>query len=427
MKRVLVICYYWPPAGGPGVQRWLKFVKYLPDHGVEPVVFVPDNPSYPIVDETLANEVSADLEMISCPINEPYKWAKLIGGKKSTDISKGVIPKDSSSMVEKAMLAVRGNFFIPDARVGWVKPAVKKAGNYLQDHPVSAIITTGPPHSVHLIGMKLKQQFDIPWVADFRDPWTTIHYHQELRLGKRAKRLHQKMEAQVLQSADLLLVTSPGTKAEFEKKSATPVHLITNGFDGRPEGPVQPHDHFSLTHIGSLLTERDPAPVWEALAELIREEDSFKQAFKLHLAGVVGKEVYDSLDRYDLRPYLVDHAYLSHQQALMLQSSSSLLLLLEMNKPETRAIIPGKLFEYMSSGRPILALGPQGSDVAPLLRQSGAGSFFSWEEKQAIKLFLLNAFRDYKAGRLKGTDPNRLERYSRESLSGQLAKLLGTL
>ena len=427
MKRVLIICYYWPPAGGPGVQRWLKFVKYLPQYGIEPVVFVPQNPSYPIVDDSLAKEVADDLEIIRCPINEPYKLAKLIGGKKSTDISKGVIPKEAPSLVEKALLAVRGNFFIPDARVGWVKPAVKMAGNYLRQHPVEAVITTGPPHSLHQIGVKLQQQFQIPWIADFRDPWTTIHYHKELRLGKRAQGLHRRMEAEVLQGADHILVTSPGTKAEFETKTQKPVTMITNGFDGRPKSSKAGHDHFSLTHIGSLLTDRNPTPVWEALSELLEQEHSFKQAFKLHLAGVVGKEVYESLAVYGLTPFLKDHGYLSHQDALQLQTSSGLLLLLEMNKEETRAIIPGKLFEYMSSGRPILALGPEGSDVAPILEESGSGSFFCWEDKEAIKLYLLNAFRDYKAGMLQGGKSDRLIKYSREHLSGRLAELLHEL
>jgi len=424
MKRVLIICYYWPPAGGPGVQRWLKFVNYLPQYGIEPVVFIPQNPSYPLLDESLTQEVDHDLELVHCPINEPYKWGKLLGGKKSSEISKGVIPKESPGIMAKFLLAVRGNFFIPDARVGWVEPATKKALDYLQEHPVSTIITTGPPHSLHLVGMKLKERLNIPWVADFRDPWTTIHYHKDLRLGKRAKRLHESLESQVLRNADRLIVTSPGTKSEFEQKTDKPITLITNGFDKRTTAASALHPHFSLTHIGSLLTDRNPIPVWQALSELLKEEEGFNNHFKLHLAGVVGPEIAESLHEFGLMPFLIDHGYLEHQQALKLQTASQLLLLLEMNKPETRAIIPGKLFEYMSAGRPILGLGPKGSDVAPILDQSNSGSFFNWEEKEQLKSYMLNAFRAYKAGDLQGGSIKDLDRYSRKSLTQDLAQLL---
>lgn len=423
MKRVLIICYYWPPAGGPGVQRWLKFVKYLPEFGIDPVVFVPQGATYPLEDPSLLGEVNPKLEILRCPIKEPYRLAGILSRKKTKQISSGLIPKDKKNWKEQLLLAIRGNFFIPDARVGWVDPAVRYLEQYLTEQSVDAIVTTGPPHSLHLIGEQLKQRFDLPWLADFRDPWTTIHYHKDLKLGKRARNLHEQMEARVLNSADQILVTSPGTQQEFEGKTSRPVTLITNGFDQRPRGGTLTKK-FSITHIGSLLTERNPAPIWKALSELLKEETGLKEDLEVNLAGVVGAEVRETIASFGLEPFVVDHGYVQHQAALALQSESQLLLLLEMNKPETRAIIPGKLFEYMSSERPILALGPKGSDVASILTESRAGQFFDWEQAAEIKSALSKAFDQYKASTLNGGSKQLLDQYSRRNLTKDLAAVL---
>ena len=182
-KKTLIITYYWPPAGGPGVQRWLKFVKYLPEFNIDPVVFIPENPNYPIIDESLTSEVSKDITIINHPIKEPYKWAGFFSNTSSKTISKGIISDEKEqSFIEKAMLYVRGNFFIPDARIGWVKPSVSFLLDYIKKEGIETIITTGPPHSVHLIGLQIKQKLGVKWLADFRDPWTTIGYHKQLRL-----------------------------------------------------------------------------------------------------------------------------------------------------------------------------------------------------------------------------------------------------
>jgi len=174
MKKVLVVTYYWPPAGGPGVQRWLKFVKYLPEFGIEPHVYVPQNPNYPIVDETLLCEPNPAIHIIKQPIFEPYALGKIISKKKTNRISSGIITEKNMSWMEKFLLFVRGNLFIPDARVFWVKPSYTYLKNYLIEQKIDTLITTGPPHSLHLIGLRLKKELKINWIADFRDPWTTI-------------------------------------------------------------------------------------------------------------------------------------------------------------------------------------------------------------------------------------------------------------
>ena len=198
-KSVLIILYYWPPAGGPGVQRWLKFVKYLPEYGIKPIVYVPSNPNYPIIDESLIKEVSDDITIIKQPIREPYKFAGILSKKKSKSISKGIIPnKKSQTVLDKLLLFIRGNLFIPDARKSWVRPSVQYLSTYIKDYGIGTIITTGPPHSLHLIGLQLKKSDNIQWVADFRDPWTTIGYHKQLKLTKAAQKKHKLLEKSVL-------------------------------------------------------------------------------------------------------------------------------------------------------------------------------------------------------------------------------------
>ena len=190
--KVLVISYYWPPAGGPGVQRWLKFCTYLPEFGIEPIVYIPENPNYPILDEGLLAELPSDIKIIKRPIWEPYFLGSLFGKKSTKTLSRGIIDQ-KPSLLKRMMLFLRGNLFIPDARKAWVKPSVKYLQKYLEQNPVDVIITTGPPHSLHLIGMKLKSLTATPWLADFRDPWTTIGYHKQLRLLARSAKKHKRL------------------------------------------------------------------------------------------------------------------------------------------------------------------------------------------------------------------------------------------
>ncbi len=305
MKKALIITYYWPPAGGPGVQRWLKFVKYLPDYGVDPIVYCPENPSYPIVDESLLHEIPNTVQVLKQPINEPYRFAKMLSQKKSKKISSGVIPKpQNQTWVQKLMLYVRGNFFIPDARKNWIKPSVAFLSEYLSQHQIDTIITSGPPHSLHLIGLELKAKFGIKWLADFRDPWTTIGYHKQLKLTNSSQEKHLQLERKVLQSADHIIVTSDNTKKEFLLKTDSPITVITNGYDKVIQDQPAKDDQFTLSHIGSLLSERNPQKLWEAIAELIVEHREFKDKFELKLIGVTSEEVLESLHHFGLSDYV---------------------------------------------------------------------------------------------------------------------------
>ena len=424
MRKVLIITYYWPPAGGPGVQRWLKFATYLPEFQIEPIVYVPENANYPIKDLSLSEDIPDDLKIISHPIREPYNLANKVAGKKSEQISKGIIePKSKQGILQKALLFARGNFFIPDARVGWVAPSVKYLLQVIRSEKIKTIITTGPPHSLHLIGLELKKQLNIKWIADFRDPWTTIGYHQQLKMLPYAKEKHSKLELEVLNSADQLVVTSWVTQKEFENKTNTPVEVITNGFEIKSEIVASKDQMFTLAHIGSLLSRRNPIILWEILSELINESEQFRKKFKLKLAGVVSDEVLSSITSFGLKPYVDYLGYVSHPKAVRLQKNSRLLLLIEINSVETKAIIPGKLFEYMASGTPIVAVGPEGSDVKKLLDETETGNYFTYSDKSLLKNHFVDLFDKFQADELNIKGKN-IMKYSRKSLTAQLSELI---
>lgn len=426
MKRVLIITYYWPPAGGPGVQRWLNFVKYLKDFDIEPVVYTPENPNYPIVDPDLLKVVPEGVEVLKQPIREPYRLAKVFSKKKTQQISMGIISEKNPSSLEKMMLYVRGNYFIPDARVGWVKPSVAFLKDHLTDNTFDAIITTGPPHSLHLIGLRLKKILSVKWIADFRDPWTTIHYHKSLRLSRSSEAKHKKLEAEVLRNADRIIVTSNSTGGEFSEITDSPITVITNGYEVTEAIIPKPDKEFTLAHIGSLLSERNPEILWQVLNELCNENEKFQNLLSINLAGVVGDDVMQSLKEYDLEDKVKLIGYVSHSEAKQLQHNAQVLLLLEMDKPETRAIIPGKLFEYLIAKRPVIALGPEGSDIQEILEETNAGCFFTTSDKQAVKEQLLQYFNAYELGTLQ-VQSKGIDRYSRYELTRSLSKVINGL
>ena len=424
MKRVLVITYYWPPAGGPGVQRWLKFVKYLPEFNIKPIVYIPEKPNYPIIDQSLLREVPENLTIIKHPIKEPYKIAGLLSKTESKRISKGIIHKPKSQgPLEKLMLYIRGNFFIPDARKNWVKPSVKFLSEYISEQNIKTIITTGPPHSLHLIGLQLKKKFGVKWIADFRDPWTTIGYHKELKLTSKSKAKHKELEREVLQKADEIITTSFTTGKVFQNTVNKDIITITNGYDNSNIEAIKLDKKFTISHIGSLLSERNPEVLWKMLKELINENEDFKKTFQLNLIGVVSEDVISNINTHQLNDFVNYFGYLPHDEAIEFQKKSQLLLLIEIDSNETKCIIPGKLFEYMIAERPIIALGPEDADVETIIKQTNTGKYFNYNDHESLKSIILEYFASYQDGRLK-SHPIGLQKYHRKQLTKQLSEIL---
>lgn len=423
-KKLLIITYYFPPAGGPGVQRWLKFVKYLPEFDVQPIVYVPENPTYPIVDEGLISEISDKVIVLKNKIWEPYQLASVFSKNKTKKISSGIFPqKKKQTFLDKTFLWVRGNLFIPDARVFWVKPSVSYLEKYIQENNIDTIVTSGPPHSLHLIGLELQKKLNVKWFADFRDPWTTIGYHKALRLSSYAEKKHKSLEHKVLNTADEIIVTSKTTKTEFETITSKPITVITNGFDVETVEKQTLDSKFTLAHIGSFLSDRNPPFLWEVLLELVKEIPEFKNHLEIKLIGAVSQEVLDAVKEHQLNDYLNLVGYVSHKEAVAHQRKSQVLLLIEINSEDTKSIIPGKLFEYMVSNRPIIAIGPQGSDFAGIVTQTNTGVFFDYSEKAKLKSVILDFFNQFLEGKLQSQGIG-LQQYSRKNLTKQLAQLI---
>lgn len=422
-KKALIITYYWTPSGGPGVQRWLKFVKYLPDFGIKPIVYVPENPTYPIIDHNLSEDIKQPT-VLKQPIKEPYALASIFSKSKTKSISSGIVPsKRKQGLLDRTMLYVRGNFFIPDARVLWVKPSVEYLENYIKENNIQTIITTGPPHSLHLIGLGLKERLDLKWIADFRDPWTNIVYHKDLKLSESSKKKHIELELKVLNTADQIIVTSPSTKLEFSRKTKQPIEVITNGYDVEKIEKRPLDQKFSLAHIGSFLSERNPRILWKALKELVKENQDFKTDFQLKLIGIVSDEVMDAIKEFGLASYVHKTNYLPHVTSVAEQRTSQVLLLVESDSEQTKAILPGKLYEYMASNRPILAIANDESDIRKIIEHTNTGVFCSYTEMDKVKETIQKYYGLYKENNLK-TSPIGLQDFSRKNLTQKLSQLI---
>ena len=322
-------------------------MKYLPDFGFEPHVYIPENPTYPLIDEKLVNEVTDKAILVKNRIFEPYALASVFSKNNTKKISSGIIPNQKKqTFIEKAMLWIRGNAFIPDARVFWVKPSVEFLKIYIEAHQIDTIITTGPPHSMHLIGLQLKKEMQLNWITDFRDPWTTIGYHKELKLSKWAAKKHKSFEKEVLNTCDAVIVTSPTTKKEFEALTNKPISVITNGYDVEKVSTKTMDEKFTLAHIGSLLSERNPIVLWEVLSELCTENNEFATSFQLKLIGAVSAEVIQSIENHHLKDYCNLLGYVSHEEAIIEQRDSQVLVLFDQYKAGNLKVFPVGLQQY---------------------------------------------------------------------------------
>lgn len=368
MKRVLIITYYWPPNGGAGVYRWLKFSKYLPGHGWTPVIYTPANPERVADDPALLRDVPPELEVIQRPITEPFSLYKRFTGKAQDERVQTAFLREQGGGGWKEDLAlwVRSNFFIPDARVWWVRPSIAFLKDHLRKHPVDAVITTGPPHSMHLIGQGLKRALGVTWIADFRDPWTDIDFYQQLKLTRWADARHHRLERSVLQEADRVVTVSWRWADDLARIGGRPVEVVTNGYDVEdlPSPPVPVDDRYSLVHIGSMSATRDCPGLWRVLAERCRQDAAFRERFVLRFVGPVDSSIMDSITAAGLAGHVERMGRVDHATAMREMQRARVLLLPINDTPNSAGILPGKLYEYLSVGRPILAIGPAGGDVA---------------------------------------------------------------
>jgi glycosyltransferase involved in cell wall biosynthesis len=425
-KKALIITYYWPPSGGSGVQRWLKFAKYLREFGWEPIIYTPSNPEYPSEDNSFLKDIPENILVIKRPIKEPYTFYKILTGKKrSNKIQVGFINESkTNSFFEKVSRWLRGNLFIPDARKFWIKPSIKFLSKWLIENPVDIVVSTGPPHSMHLIALGLKKKLNIKWVADFRDPWTQIDFYQHLMLTKRADNKHKKLERTVIENADIVVTISKNSAIDLNKIVNRKIEVITNGFDTDDflKCPKYEYDSFSITHLGSMNSDRNPSALWIALRDILIEDSLFKESLKIRFIGKTDFSVFSDIEKYDLTGYIENHNYLPHEEALNIASNSAILLLPLNNTHNVKSIATGKIYEYLALKRPILCIGHKDGDAANIIQETQSGATFNFEESESIKSLLKEKFEQYKNKTLEIT-PENTNRFSRKELTSKMTDI----
>lgn len=419
MQKVLVITYYWPPSGGPGVQRWLKFCKYLPEYGIQPIVITvnPNKASYPKTDTALSIEIPDNLEVHYTNTREPYQWYMKLTGKKEIPYS-GFVNEQKPSFFQKAMRYIRGNLFIPDSRKGWNRYAFRKAMELIEREKIQTVITTSPPHSSQLIGLKLKQKTGIRWIADIRDPWTDIYYYKDMLHTRWAARRDAHYERTVLQSADSVVVVSEDIKRLFISKSdkidPNKIHVIPNGYDEADfTAYLEPRTdgNFVVAYTGTLAESYAPQGFIRAFSK-VREKYS---KLKFVAAGKISESVAASFqaESFDYK------GYLSHLESISLIRNADVLFLAIPQVANNKGILTGKLFEYLATKKPIIAVGPVDGDAATILRQCGAGRMFDWDDEDGIAQELERLMQ---APAFNGTGA---ENYSRKTLSKSMVQVIG--
>ena len=431
MNKVLIITYYWPPSGGSGVQRWLKFVKYLPSYAWEPHVFTPENPSFAVQDPSLEKDVPPEAEVIHFPIWEPYDiFYKISGwfGPKKEATPTALVPSRNKTLFQTVSTWVRGNLFVPDPRRFWIKPSVSFLTDYIRDNNIETIITTGPPHSIHLIGLRLKEKNPaLRWLADFRDPWTEWGMWDSLMVSKTVRKIHKRLERKVLSTADEIITITPFYVKRFEKLAHRPVRLLTNGFDEDDfRGLVHSRsEKFLIRHVGIINEKCDPRPFMNALKNEIAANPDFARDVVVEFIG----EVHP-----DFRQFVSDNKILAevtrfpgtirHDQLIPIYGSSSLLLLILTGYKDAEGFLPGKLFEYSATGLPVLGIGPAGGDAGVLLRATSAGTMVESDDEPGIRSALKDAYGNWRASDKPQVNKNQFERFSRRAITGQLVNIL---
>jgi len=427
MKKVLIITYYWPPSGGAGVQRMLKFVKYFPQFEIEPIVITVDESkaSYQIIDKTLIDDIPSNVRVYRTSTFEPFEFYKIIGNKKEIPHS-GFANETNPSLFQKFMRFIRGNFFIPDARKGWNKYAYNKAKEIINNEKIDAIITSSPPHSTQLIGLKLKKKFNMLWISDLRDPWTDIYFYKQLYHTKLARIIDAYFERKVLENSDAVIVVSDSIKKLFKNKSdkvfENKIYVIPNGFDEDDfliKNFSKNSDEFIITYTGTYADIYFIDGFLYAFQKFISEFSNSK--IKLKFIGKISESLIKKVNDLKIEKYVEFNDYLPHKESVNELINSSLLLLIIPKMDNNEGILTGKLFEYLGSGMQILCIGPVEGDASKIIKECNAGKTFDYYDSNNIFNYLREV---YLSQKIYKPDFDKINFFSRKNLTKKISELI---
>jgi hypothetical protein len=435
LKNILILTYYFPPAGGPGVQRVLKFIKYLPEYGWNPIVVTVKDGDFPAHDPSLFSDIPEQIQVFRVPAVEPYQlYRKLTGKDKAEKIPVGILARDAtSSLKDKIAKWIRANFFIPDARIGWIFPVYKQASRIIKKYDIDAILSSSPPHSVQITANLLNMKFNLPWICDLRDPWTEIYYYQHIKRLFLSNLMDKKLEEYVLHSADKIVTVSPQLVNQFKAIARHTEYLfIPNGYDVSDFNAIKDITNnrlFTLSYIGNFKANQNIKSLWSAIRELLNEDPDFARSFQLYITGKIHPDILEALQKAGLEQHLKKEDYVPHSIAVKRMQESSVLLFPIPKAPDNQGILTGKIFEYLASNTPLLSIGPPEGDAADIIRQLEGGPMFNYSDKVEIKEYIKKLFDGWKSNCLNSFSPNhkKVRKYNRKELTGKLAANINKL
>ncbi len=422
-KKVLIITYYWPPSGGSGVQRWMYFAKYLNEFGVLPTVITVDEKyaSYPSKDFSFNDQV-VDIRVYKTKTLEPLRFYSFLkSGKTEKVVPQGNVGGEKKGLLDKAATYIRANFFIPDARVGWNRYAYKQAKELIAKEHFDLIITTGPPHSTHLVGLKLKQELNIKWMADFRDPWTEVYYNNIFKRTKKNEEKDKSLEYMVIKNADHILTIGPSMKELIESKISNKknkVSYIYNGFDEKLFESINKikYPEFTIAHIGLWSKNQAHKEIISALSNILNENQSL--IIRFVLVGTIDNEIIELLSH--IPRLIIDYkGKVTHKKAIQEMMNADLLLNCLAIIEHSKIIISGKLMEYLATSNPIIIIGNKNGDAAHLIKEINNAYVVEPNNMEELTKLILS---------IKNDSPNKTDFnptiYSRKNTSNELSKLI---
>ncbi|MCX6231382.1 MAG: glycosyltransferase family 4 protein [Bacteroidetes bacterium] len=432
MKKVLIITYYWPPSGGAGVQRWLKMSKFFKDFDIELIVITVDEKraSYPIIDNSLIDQIPKDIRVYRTDSFEPLEIYRKLNRKNEIP-QPGFVNETNPNFYKKIMRFIRGNFFIPDARIGWNKYAFRQCSNIINTEKIDTIITTGPPNSTHLVGLKLKKKYNLPWIADFRDPWTDIFFYDLLYHTKLAEFIDKKLEKKVIENADSITTVSDTLIEMFKEKSGNinpeKFTTIPNGFNHEdfllPSTPSK--DTFILMYIGSLSIDYNLDCMIKAFSNVIKANPVVK--IKIVMIGKIDKKINDIFNKEEISDNLEVINFVLHNEVIKLLKTSTAVFFTIYPAVRKEGLISAKIFEYLAVKKPIICIGPTKGDVAKLIHECNAGEVLDYEDEDGITKYFQSLIDKWKLNYnldLYGEEYNKYSRYNQVEKFAKIINLI---